>query len=136
MKPRCLLLVATVLVALHYSYGQIPKTISYQDFLENNGQPVNGTLPMTFRLFTQESGGAPVWTQSFPGITVANGIYTVVLDVPALTFDSQYWLETEISGSVGSTRTKLTSVPYSLGPWTTVDAAPPKVRYSIVLCEP
>ena len=71
-----------------------------------------------------------------PGIVVTNinvgllfflglsslGVYSVVLDVSAVTFDRQYWLETTINNVTSSTRTQLTGVPYSLAPWNPKDS--------------
>ena len=117
------LVFAGIVLLTTLTHAQVPPTLSYQGFLQNNGQPVNGNLPMTFRLFTQPSGGASVWSQSFPGVVVTDGLYSVYLDTPGLPFDTPYWVETEINGQVGSTRTRLASAPYSLGPWSSAAGA-------------
>jgi hypothetical protein len=109
---------AACLTLVTAAHSQIPSTISYQGFLESGGLPVDGQIPMVIRLFSQATGGSAVWSQSFPNVPVSKGVYTILLDVSTLVFDKQYWLETQINGSVSSTRTPMTSVPYSLGPWT------------------
>lgn len=134
MKKFALHAILLMLASLSSS-AQIPQSLSYQGFLQNNGQPVNGNLPMTFRLYTQPTGGTEVWSQSYPSVVVTNGMYTVLLDVPTMQFDTQYWLQTEISGQVGSTRTQLTSAPYSLGPWgissSTAQTNPEEIKLSL-----
>lgn len=108
--------------------AQIPQLITYQGYLQSGGQPVNATVPITVRLFTQSSGGAAAWSQSFPSVTVAGGVYTLLLDVTGLDFTIPYWLETEINGSISPTRAAMTSSPYSLGPWAT--AVGPAAKFS------
>jgi hypothetical protein len=100
------------------AFAQIPKTISYQGFLETAGQPVDTTVTMTVRLYTQAAGGVASWVGTFPTVAVNAGVYSVVLDPAGLAFDRPYYLETEINGSVSASRTALTAVPYALGPWT------------------
>ncbi len=118
MRSRVASLFVIVMMMSLTLKAQIPQQITYQGFLESGGQPVSATVPITVRLYTQSSGGAASWSQSFPSVAVSGGVYTLLLDVTGLDFTIPYWLETEINGSISPTRTALASVPYSLGPWT------------------
>ncbi|MBI1805868.1 MAG: hypothetical protein HYR76_02305 [Ignavibacteria bacterium] len=112
------------LVMLMFGIGaaQIPHTISYQGYYTNGGgQPITGTYPMTFKLYTQANGGSPTWSQTFASVPITKGVYSVVLDVSTVVFDRQYWLETVINGVTSTNRTQLTGVPYSLAPWAPKD---------------
>jgi hypothetical protein len=120
---KSILILALVLLTFGIGAAQIPHTLSYQGYYTNNGgQPITGTYPMAFKLYTQPNGGSPTWTQTFANVPVTKGVYSVVLDVSAVTFDRQYWLETVINGVTSSSRTQLTGVPYSLAPWTPSDS--------------
>ncbi|HTK83023.1 MAG TPA: hypothetical protein VL633_12085 [Bacteroidota bacterium] len=99
-----------------------PKTISHQGYLADSaGVAINDTLPMTFRLYFNDS---LAFTQSFPSVPVIKGVFTVELDVSSLAgsslgFDWLYMLETEVNGEVLTPRTRLSASPYSLAPWGT-----------------
>ncbi|HTK82778.1 MAG TPA: tail fiber domain-containing protein [Bacteroidota bacterium] len=98
----------------------VPQFLSHQGYIADSvGNGVTGSLPMTFRMFDDSLGGSLAFTQTFPGVSLAKGIFTVNLDVSGVTFNNQYWLETEVNGQTLAPRTRLTSAPYSLAPWTT-----------------
>lgn len=116
-------ILALVMLTVGIAAAQVPHTISYQGYYTNNGQPVTGTYPMTFKLYTQANGGSPTWSQTFASVPITKGVYSVVLDVSTVAFDRQYWLETVINGNTSTPRTQLTGVPYSLAPWTPKDSS-------------
>lgn len=41
-----------------------PATISFHGKLNQNGSAVNGTVSMTFRLYSAASGGTPLWSEA------------------------------------------------------------------------
>jgi hypothetical protein len=96
----------------------IPYTINYQGYLTNaGGSPVNGTVSMTFSLYTVASGGTALWTET-QNVIVSGGIYGVILgSVSALTplaFDVPYWLGVRGGSDAEMTpRVQLTSVGYA-----------------------
>ncbi len=101
--------------------AQLPTTISYQGFLSDSlGQPLNGTMPMTFRFFNDSTGGASLNTQSYSGVPVNNGVYSVVIPGRPDTIGPigprplGQFIEVEVNGQVMSPRMKLTSVPYAM----------------------
>jgi hypothetical protein len=111
------ILLLAVILMWGTASAQTPTILSYQGYLETGGAPVDGSAAIVIRLYPQQSGGNAAWSQSFPAVTVNKGVYTLTLDVSTLPFDKPYWVETEVNGAVSSARTALTSVPYSLGPW-------------------
>lgn len=66
------------------AFAEPAYTINYQGKLaDNTGLTVaNGSYDMEFKLYTQASGGAAVWTETRTGgnaVTVANGLFSVML---------------------------------------------------------
>ena len=54
----------------------IPQTISYQGYLTNSGgTPISGTVAITFRLYNAASGGAALYTEAQPAVTVNVGAF-------------------------------------------------------------
>jgi len=58
----------------------IPRLLSYQGRLTDSlGNPVpDGSYQLTFRLYSQETGGTPFWTE-VQTVSVRNGIFSVLL---------------------------------------------------------
>lgn len=83
MKARVLAIaaMAIVLAAAGASvYADVPSRISYQGRLTNNlGQPVDSVTDITFILYEDSLGTAPVWTETQPSVKIANGLFTVLL---------------------------------------------------------
>ncbi len=75
----------------------VPGTISYQGTLTTAlGEPVNGTVAMTFRLYSVPTGGSALWTETRMGgnaVPVSNGLFHVQLG--SLTPISESILRTE-----------------------------------------
>jgi hypothetical protein len=96
----------------------IPYTINYQGYLTDAmGSPVNGTVSMTFSLYTVASGGTVLWTEP-QNVIVSGGIYSVILGsvstLTPLAFDVPYWLGVKVGSDAEMTpRVQLTSVGYS-----------------------
>ena len=86
--------------------------------LDGVGQPISGSYDITYRLFTDSTGGSPVW-QEIHSISFTDGLFSVILgDNNPLEFTSygirpdSLWLEMQISGEpVLSPRTRLSSTP-------------------------
>lgn len=57
----------------------VPNQISYQGVLNDaNGDPVNSTVDMTFKLYSVASGGTVLWNET-QTVQVSNGIFNVKL---------------------------------------------------------
>lgn len=77
-------LTATAMLPAGATVGAVtPGVISYQGTLLNTtGQPLNGTLNMTFRLYAAPTGGTALWTEAHTGanaVPVSNGLFNVLL---------------------------------------------------------
>lgn len=95
----------------------LPSIISHQGYIaDSTGAGLNGTFPMTFKLWTDSTSGLSVLTQLFSSVTLAHGVFNVNLDVSSISsvFTNQIWLETSINGQTLTPRTRLTSAPYAL----------------------
>ena len=95
----------------------VSDTISYQGrLLDNSGDPVDGTQTMDFRLYTDPSGGMPLWSQS-SSVTVEDGLFNVNLTVDPAHFDGRaLWLGVQVQGDAQemTPRQPLLPVPYAL----------------------
>lgn len=103
---------------------------TYQGRLLSGGAPANGSFTMTFGLFDVASGGTALATVGPNSVSVANGLFNVVLDF-GQNFDGQArWLEITVSGTTLSPRQPLTPSPYALalpGLWTQQNATSPNL---------
>ncbi|MBK9247150.1 MAG: hypothetical protein IPM69_03325 [Ignavibacteria bacterium] len=114
------LLIFLLLISIStHSLAQIPKVMSFQGILTNpDGTPLtDGTYSLGFALYTQETGGTAIWTES-QNIAVTKSLFNVTLgsNVPLnLPFDKQYWLGVKIvsTGIEMAQRIRLTTSPYS-----------------------
>jgi hypothetical protein len=94
--------------------------MSYQGVLTDNaGTPVpNGTYDLVFSLYDVAADGAPLWTESQPGISVQAGLVSVLLgSVSPITipFDVPYFLGISVDGGAEmAPRIALASSPYGL----------------------
>ena len=53
-------------------------TLSYQGQLNNAvGDPVSASYPMAFSLYADADGGEAVWSESWDGVEVVDGVFTV-----------------------------------------------------------
>jgi hypothetical protein len=97
--------------------GLVSGALSYQGrLLDSNGDPVDGTRTMSFRLYTEEGGIDPVWDQTL-GVSLDGGLFTVNLDVDTALFDGQaLWLGIQIEGDADELdpRQPLLPAPYAL----------------------
>lgn len=108
-----------------FGYAEIPRIMSFQGVLKDgSGKPVDDTVGMTFKLYTQDTGGIAVWTEVRSGanqVKVDNGMYSVLLgEVTAIptsvAFDTSYWLGVTVgAGTEMSPRYRLAASPYALG---------------------
>ncbi len=87
-------------------------TISYQGNLtDSDGQPINETVPMTFKLYPAPTGGTPIWTEARTGanaVPVTDGLFTVLLGsvtpIDVNLFQQQgLWLGISVNGDAEMT---------------------------------
>ena len=77
IKLRLSLLLLSLLisiVALPGAAQAVPQLINYQGYLgDSNGDPVNGTVGMTFTLYDDAASGTALWSDIHHTVTVTDG---------------------------------------------------------------
>ncbi len=97
-----------------------PGLIQYQSVLQDDdGDPIQGPVNVTFRIFAASSGGTALWTEAHSGVAVDDGVFHVVLGsitpFPGNLFDQpDRYLETAVNGSTLAPRRQFLSTPYAL----------------------
>ena len=101
----------------------VPNLIRYGGILKDaQGAPVvSATMGVTFAIYKQQDGGAPLWMETQNVTTDAAGNYNVVLGsttasgLPGGLFSQQEqrWLGVEVQGEAEQPRVLLVSVPYA-----------------------
>lgn len=103
--------------------SEVGSKISYQGQLtdKNTGQPMNGQLDMTFRLYDAASGGKQLGPDMVKNkVVVSKGLFSVVLNVVVEDFAEVFsgqglWLQVTVGNETLSPRHEILPVPYALG---------------------
>ena len=91
-----------------FSFADVPVEINYTGFLREFGQPVNGQRNVELKIYTQETGGIPIWSSEVMNINVSSGIFNCVIS-PNIDFrDGNFWIETTVNNKIFSPRQKIT----------------------------
>ncbi len=97
-----------------------PSTINYQGKLSSSGTPVDGTVDITFKLYSSSSGGGAIWSETQNSVAVSSGLFSVKLG-SVTPFDStklpkaDLWLGVKVGADDEMTpRKKLASSPFAL----------------------
>jgi len=129
MRRTAVLALLLVAVLALMSFAQIPNVLSYQGVLKNADGTVvaDGDYDLTFGLYLSETGGdSAFWTET-QMVTVADGIFGVILGSVEpfdASFRDAYWLGISVEGEPElSPRTPLAAVPYSRCANEVVDSA-------------
>jgi hypothetical protein len=106
-------------VLLATSAQAVPPKTTYTGHLLQSGQPVNGSVAVTFDLFDAATAGTKLWGESYPNMQVTNGVFTAELGgmtpMDPMMFDGQTrWLEVTIGSQPLSPRVPINSVPYAM----------------------
>jgi len=138
------------------SLADVPKLVSFQGRLTDEaGAPVpDGNYDLTFRLYSAETGGAPLWTEIQTGVSVTGGLYLLqlgsVTPLAAVHFNQQLWLGLAVATDAEMVpRYRLASAPSALAIPDTLDQlsvstlgilpqspAPPVTRGCSILTRP
>lgn len=102
--------------------GTSKTTIAYQGYLTDSADnPVNAQLEIVFKLYAVESGGSALWSETQPAVSVANGLFSVLLGsvtpLPAslIANNPDLWLGVTVGSDTEMTpRDKLASAPYAM----------------------
>lgn len=72
---------------------------TYQGQLQQNGSPANGTYDLQFSIYSAADGGSLLaGPANIPGVAVANGVFTVVLDFGGSVWGAQTnWLQIAVA---------------------------------------
>ena len=100
----------------------VPRLVKFSGTLtDGGGRPLSGVVGVTFALYEQPDGGAPIWMEVQSLQVSGNGQYAALLGstrndgIPAETFAAgQRWLGVQAQGQAERPRVLMTSVPYSL----------------------
>jgi hypothetical protein len=100
----------------------VPRLVNYSGTLtDGGGKALTGVIGVTFALYEEQEGGAPVWMETQNVQADGSGKYTALLGatrnegIPAEVFGSgQRWLGVQVQGQAEAPRVLMTSVPYSL----------------------
>lgn len=114
----------------------VPMVVNFSGSLtDGTGKPLSGITGVTFSLYKDEGGGAPLWIETQNVQPDRNGRYTIMLGstssqgLPASLFSSgeARWLGVQVQGEAEQPRVMLLSVPYALkaGDAATVGGLPP-----------
>lgn len=129
LKKSLAIAVSTLLLvsagfAQQASITSVPNLIRYGGALkdEQGAAVASGTTGVTFAIYKQQDGGAPVWMETQNVTTDAGGNYSVLLGsttatgLPSDLFSQQEqrWLGVEVEGPLEQPRVLLVSVPYAL----------------------
>jgi hypothetical protein len=106
------------------STSAIAGVVSYQGYLTDTaGEPVSGSVGITFGLYTVPSGGTAVWTEAHTGVNavpVSNGLFNVMLGglvpIPAGVWsNAELFLGVQAGGDLEmAPREPVGMVPYAL----------------------
>jgi len=88
------LLTITIISGCTLLYASLPSKIHFQGQITKlNGNPVAGTVNMTFKIYNALTGDAVLKTLANVGVLFnANGVFVVDLDLSGLDLDQSLWL--------------------------------------------
>src|ERR1700690_3022324 len=117
-----ILMLIPVSFAQTSSTASVPNFIRYEGTLHDfRGATASTTVGVTFAIYKQQEGGAPVWMEIQNATPDAHGNYTVLLGSTTATglpddlfsAQEQRWLGVQVQGEAEQQRVLLVSVPYA-----------------------
>ena len=82
MRKLCLSMVVLAIGTLFsLPASAVPTRVAYTGHLVRSGVPFTGNQAVTFKLFSGSTGGSELWSESYPSVAIANGVFTVELGV-------------------------------------------------------
>ena len=144
MKLRAACVVAALLSFAPLTFAQtptatssaLPRLVRFGGTVKDlNGSPLTGVVGITFALYSEQTGGAPLFLETENVTADSNGHYTALLGstkpdgLPADLFTSEQarWVGVQVSGQDEQPRVLLVSAPYALkaGDAETIGGLPP-----------
>ena len=113
-----LLFLGVLILATPVVAQQVPVVLNYQATLSEDGQQVQGDLPVIVRIFNGETNGQPLWEELRPSVTLVDGRLSLLLGslepFPGDLFDgADRYLEIEVDGE-RMPRLRIASTAYAL----------------------
>jgi hypothetical protein len=143
-RSRTILLVALCLSLVQFTVAQtptetasaLPRLVRFGGAVKSpDGGPLAGVAGITFALYSEQTGGAPLWLETQNVTADSSGRYTVLLGatktegLPAELFTSEraHWVGVQVQGQPEQPRVLLVSAPYALkaGDAETIGGLPP-----------
>ncbi len=115
---RTLLAVSLLLAATTAS--AVPLELTHQGrVFDSNGDALDTTSDVDFKLFDAQTAGTEVWTETQTGVVFNNGYFVVDLGSSTPLSDTTFasddlWMEVTVSGSAPLDRIPLKSVPWAI----------------------
>jgi trimeric autotransporter adhesin len=114
----------------------LPRLVRFGGTVEDlNGKPVTGVAGITFKLYSEQTGGAPLWMETQNVTADGIGHYSALLGVtqsgglPSELFVTEQarWVGVQVQGQPEQPRVLLVSAPYALkaGDAETIGGLPP-----------
>jgi trimeric autotransporter adhesin len=106
-----------------HSESALPRLVRFGGSVKDaKGVPLTGVVGVTFALYTEATGGAPLWLETQNVTADSNGRYTVLLGatkpegLPVELFSSEQarWVGAQVAGEAEPPRVLLVSAPYAL----------------------
>jgi hypothetical protein len=100
----------------------LPRLVRFNGTAKDlNGNPLTGVIGITFALYSEQNGGAPLWLETQNVQADGNGHYTVLLGaskpdglpIDLFTSEQARWVGVQISGQAEQPRVLLVSAPYA-----------------------
>lgn len=109
-----------VVLLVFAANASVPGQVNYQGLLiDDVGEPITGPVDMVFSLYSDPSGGSPIWSEAHAAVDVLDGVYEVELGsttalTPELLARAAVYLEIEVETEILTPRQRLLAVPYAL----------------------
>lgn len=89
--------------------------VTYQGVLNDAGAPANGAYDMTFNIGDSPVGGLLLQSIPVANVAVADGLFTVELDINELILDGDdLWVGVSVEGVALTPRQRVTHTPYTI----------------------
>lgn len=111
--------------------AQVPQVITYQGYVFENGQPVNASKIITFRLVRDNAGAdEELWSSGPVSVVIINGIYSFPLGInnpsvfSTINWNQQIYLKIKIGETTELEKMPFRAVPYALRAQSVEDSIP------------
>lgn len=114
---------AGIIMAQSTQTTTVPTLVKFSGNVKDvNGKPVSGVAGLTFALYKDEEGGAPVWLETQNVQIDSKGYYTIQLGatkpnglpIEIFATGEAHWLGVQVQGQPEQSRVLLMAVPYAL----------------------